>query len=441
MIDFKLPEKAKLVMDMLEKNSYEAYIVGGTVRDAILKNNAHDIDITTNALPYQIIDVFKNHYTVVETGVRYGTVTVIIDNEHIEVTTYRSEDGYEDGRHPENISFERDITKDLSRRDFTINAMAYNEKEGLLDLFGGQEDLKNKTIKCVGEPKLRFLEDKLRMLRAVRFASTFDFDIEISTLNAIKELCSFINTISVERINQELTKMLLIDKPSRSIILMKETGLLKYILPIIDDMYGFDQQNPYHKYDLFFHTMNVLDNVENDIILRLSALFHDTGKLYTKTIDEKNIGHFYGHDKVSEDITRTYLKKLKYSNATINLVSILVKKHMISPNTITSKGIKKLISLIGKENIHYLVKLQKADSKSTTIGQNDIFSKKVEEVLKEDKIFTKNDLKINGYDIMELGYTGKNIGNIIDYLMDLVFDDPSLNEKDILINHISKLKL
>lgn len=440
MSDFNLPQKAKIVMDMLNYNFFESYIVGGTVRDSMLKKNPHDIDITTNAKPNEIIQIFQDKYTVVETGIRYGTVTVIIDKTPIEVTTYRSEQGYTDGRHPENIKFETDISKDLSRRDFTINSMAYSENSGLVDLFGGKEDLENKVIRCVGNPKERFLEDRLRMLRAVRFAATFDFDIEQETFNAIKELSSSINTISVERINQELTKMLLIDKPSKSIILLRKTGLLKEILPVIDDMYGFDQQNPYHTKDLFFHTMDVLDKVESDIILRLCALFHDTGKLYTKTVDDNNVGHFYGHNNISQEISKEYLKKLKYPNSVINMVSLLAQKHMIAPNTITAKGIRKLISIFGKEGIHYLVKLQKADSKSTTIGDNNIFADKVEEVLKEDSAFTKKDLKINGYDIMKLGYKGKDIGKVIDYLMDMVLENPYQNQKEILIEKAKNLK-
>ncbi|RKW32445.1 MAG: CCA tRNA nucleotidyltransferase, partial [Lachnospiraceae bacterium] len=358
----EIDKKAKKVIYMLESKGYNAYIVGGCLRDILLGRKSQDIDITTDALPNEIIDVFKDIYKVIETGVKYGTVTVIIEASPIEITTFRSEQDYIDGRRPEKVSFEKDIKADLSRRDFTVNAMAYNDKDGLIDLFGAKRDLEDKIIRCVGNPRQRFKEDKLRMLRAVRFATTFDFKIEDETFKAIKEYSQYLNEISIERINVELSKMLLVQKPSKAMLLLKKTGLLKNILPVIDDMYGFSQQNPYHEKDLFFHTMDVLDSVRDDLVLRLAALFHDSGKLYTKTVDENNIGHFYGHSELSFEIARDNLRRLRYSNNTIELVALLCKKHMIDTRNITKKGIRKLISLFGKENIYYLIELQRADS-------------------------------------------------------------------------------
>ena len=424
-----IDNRAKLVISLLEFNGYNAYMVGGCLRDVLLGRKSHDIDICTDALPEEIIYVFKDKYRVIETGIKYGTITVIIDALPIEITTFRSEQDYVDGRRPEKVSFEKDIKADLSRRDFTVNAMAYNDKDGLIDLFGAKRDLEDKIIRCVGNPRQRFKEDKLRMLRAVRFASTFNFGIEDETFDAIKEYSQDIEEISLERINVELSKMLLVQKPSQSIKLLRKIGLLKVILPVIDDMYGFSQQNPYHEKDLFFHTMDVLDNVREDIILRLAALFHDTGKLYTKTVDENNIGHFYSHSEVSFDIARDYLKKLRYSNNIVELVSLLCKKHMIDTRNISKKGIRKLISIFGKENIHYLVELQRADAESTTLGGDDTLKNKVDEVLADEDVFCLKDMDIDGNDIKNLGYKSKEIGYILKYLFDRVMEDTSINEK------------
>ena len=434
----EIDKKARKIISMLESKGYNAYIVGGYLRDILLGRKSHDIDITTDALPEEIIEVFNDSYKVVETGVKYGTVTVIIEASPIEITTFRSEQDYLDGRRPENISFEKDIKADLSRRDFTLNAMAYNDKDGLIDLFDGKEDLEDKIIRCVGNPRERFKEDKLRMLRSVRFAATFDFKIEDETFEAIKEFSQDINEISIERINAELSKMLLVQRPSQAIILLKKTGLLKNILPVIDDMYGFSQQNPYHEKDLFFHTMDVFDNVRADLILRLAALFHDSGKLYTKTVDENNIGHFYGHSELSFDIARDNLKRLRYSNNTIELVALLCKKHMIDTRNITKKGIRKLISLFGKDYIYYLIELQRADSASTTLGGDDTLKNKVDEVLAEEDIFSLKDMDIDGNDVKNLGYKGKEIGNILKYLFDKVMENPKINEKTILLEIIKR---
>ncbi|SKC48295.1 tRNA nucleotidyltransferase (CCA-adding enzyme) [[Eubacterium] yurii] len=434
----EIDKKAQKVISMLENKGYNAYIVGGCLRDILLGRKSQDIDITTDALPKEIIDVFKDSYKVIETGVKYGTVTVIIEASPIEITTFRSEQDYVDGRRPEKVSFEKDIKADLSRRDFTVNAMAYNDKDGLIDLFDAKRDLEDKIIRCVGNPRQRFKEDKLRMLRAVRFATTLDFKIEDETFKAIKEYSQYLNEISIERINVELSKMLLVQKPSKAMLLLKKTGLLKNILPVIDDMYGFSQQNPYHEKDLFFHTMDVLDSVRDDLVLRLAALFHDSGKLYTKTVDENNIGHFYGHSELSFEIARDNLRRLRYSNNTIELVALLCKKHMIDTRNITKKGIRKLISLFGKENICYLIELQRADSASTTLGGDDTLKNKVDEVLAEEDIFSLKDMDIDGNDVKNLGYKGKEIGDILKYLFDKVMENPKINEKTILLEIIKR---
>lgn len=433
-----LDKNAKIIIDMLKQHSFDAYIVGGCVRDMLLGIIPEDIDITTSALPKQTIEIFSKKYKIVKTGEKYGTITIIIDKKPIEVTTFRSEEHYIDGRRPSNVTFEKDIQNDLLRRDFTINSMAYNDCYGLIDLFGGINDLKNKIVKCVGNPLQRFEEDKLRMMRCIRFASVLDFSIEENTFNAIYTLAQKINSVSIERINVEFSKMLLSKMPSKAIILLYKTKLLKEILPVIHNMYGFDQKNPYHTKDLFFHTMDVLDNVDDNLSLKLSALFHDTGKLYTQTIDENNIAHYYSHQKVSTEIAKKELKRLKYSNDIIDTTCKLICAHMIDSKNITNKGIRRIISKIGIENINLLINLQQADSKSTTIGKDILFEKKVNELLEEKNVFSKKDLAINGNTLLNLGYKGRQIGLILDFLLDKVLENPNLNEEKILINLLKK---
>lgn len=434
-----LPVQAKIVIDTLTKSGFKAYIVGGIVRDSLLGKQAHDIDITTNARPFEVIKLFRDNYTIALTGIKYKTVTVIIDKNPMEITTFRSESGYEDGRRPDRVVYETKLENDLKRRDFTVNAMAYNDKENLVDLFGGIDDLENKIIRTVGDPDQRFFEDRLRMLRAVRFCSQLGFTLEENTKHAIKKDAKLIKSVSVERIAQEINKtMLQSDKPSIAFELMHETGLLKHILPDIDKMYDFDQQNPYHSKDLFHHTMEVVDNSEKDVTLRLSALFHDTGKIYTKTVDENGVGHFYGHYEKSAEIAKIALKKLKYSNEIIKTVSLLCLKHMVQPEQITQKGIRKLIATIGEDKIDLLVKLQKADSKSTTIGESSIFGDKVKQVLSQEHAFRQNDLALNGNDLIEMGYKGKKIGEIKKYLFEKVLDEPKLNQREELIKIVKE---
>lgn len=437
-IEIKLPKDAETVITNLEKNGFKAYIVGGMLRDAMLGKTAHDIDITTNAKPCEVIKIFKTHYTVALTGIRYKTVTVIIKGNPVEVTTFRSEQNYTDGRRPEKVVCEEKLENDLKRRDFTVNAMAYNHSDGLIDLFKGQDDLQNKIIRTVGSAYKRFGEDKLRMLRAIRFCVQLNFTMDEDTKDAVTKLSNTIKVVSSERIVQELNKIMLCDKPSKAFLLMHETGLLKHILPQIDAMYGFDQQNPYHKKDLFFHTMDVVDNCEKDPVLRLAALFHDVGKLYTKTVDEKGVAHFYGHYEKSCEIAKKALRDLKYSNETIKTVSNLTLKHMIQPNQITEKGIRRLTAFLGEDKIDLLVKLQRADSKATTIGDSEVFAQKVAKVLSEKNTFSMNNLELNGNDLIKLGYEGVTIGQIKKYLFERVLDEPWLNQRDTLIKIVKE---
>lgn len=440
-IEIELPKDVKFIIDTLQKNGYEAYAVGGCVRDSILKKKPKDWDITTNAKPEEVINLFDK---VILTGLKHGTVTVLINKDGYEVTTYRTDGEYEDNRRPKEVKFVNSLKEDLARRDFTINAMAYNENDGLVDYFNGIKDLNNKVITTVGDPKKRFDEDALRMLRAIRFSAQLNFKVDNNVLNVISILKDNIRNISKERIRDEFNKIL-INNP-RKIQLLKKCGVLEYIIPGISDLYNFDQNNPYHIYDLCSHTLVATEVVEPILHLRLTMLLHDFGKVKTKNTDENGISHFYAHAKDSLEMAENILKALKYDNDSINKVLILIQYHDC---TLKSKSsIKRMLSKIGEELLRDLIKVQWAD----VLAQNPVFAKnrilnlvKVENeldlILAQNECFTLKDLKINGGDLINLGFNkGKEIGETLKYLLDIVIDNPKLNERDALVR-LSKERL
>ena len=319
----ELPRKVVLIIKNLQRHGYDAYAVGGCVRDSILNRKPEDWDITTSAKPEQVKRIFRR---TVDTGIEHGTVTVLIGKDGFEVTTYRVDGLYEDGRHPKEVTFTSRLEEDLKRRDFTINAMAYNDDERLVDAFGGMRDLNYHLIRCVGDPKERFSEDALRILRAVRFSAQLAFPIEPETAEAIKSLAPNLEKISAERIQAELVKLLVSDHPER-IQDACELGITKVVLPEWDDMVGVKQNTPHHKYDVAAHTVHALQNVKNDKVLRLTMLFHDMGKPVMKTTDENGRDHFKGHAIASEQIAKTVMKRLKFDNDTIRKVTKLVAYH------------------------------------------------------------------------------------------------------------------
>ena len=439
MIDNELIKEALEIINIIEDSGYEAYIVGGSLRDSLLGMQPKDIDIASSASPTEIKLIF-NSYKTIDTGIDFGTVTLIYNNKPVEITTFRSESVYLDSRRPDSVSFEKNIDEDLKRRDFTINAMAYNQSKKLVDLFSGEEDLNNKLIRCVGSPDERFSEDALRMLRAVRFACVLNFDIEKNTFEAIKYNASRIEHISKERVQAELNKILMSSKPSRGIRLLLDSKLLDYVLPEISRLSGFNQNNPFHHLELLEHTLCVLDKVEPRLQLRLAALFHDAGKIDTVTLDENGIGHFYGHDSVSEEITKSVLKRLRYSNEIIELTSQLVRYHMIQANVIGKKGIQKLLRIFGENNIFELADLHFADSSCTTMEvKEDVFRLKIRQVLDENIPFSVKDLDIDGYDLMKIGAKGKQIGDILNELLELVSEDASKNNKNQLMLYAKEI--
>ncbi len=438
----RIPKYIREVIDRLEKAGYEAFIVGGSVRDLLLKKEPSDYDITTSARPEESMKVFKDYKTIL-TGVEFGTVNVLVENNHVEITTYRREEDYEDGRKPSKVYFTNKLEGDLSRRDFTINAMAYNEDSGVVDYFKGKEDLDKRIIKTVGDPRERFKEDHLRILRALRFASQLNFSLEKETYQACKDLAPLLERISAERIRDELFKLLLSPKPSYGIRLMEELGILKVILPELVATVDFDQRNPWHDKNLFDHTLCVLDRTAPILSIRLAALLHDIGKPPSMVLGEDGIGHFHGHDRLGAEMTDQVLTRLHCSKDLIDKVRTFVKEHMTQYSTIGDKGLKRLIARVGRDEIFNLLELQKADGLCTisTADISDLLEKEneIKRILEEEEAYEKKQLDISGKDIINLGYKeGKIIGIILDHLMDQVLENPKLNKKDLLIERVKE---
>lgn len=437
----KLSKGALKAIEMLNNAGYEAYAVGGCVRDAIMDIEINDFDVTTSATPEEMQQVFKNERTY-ETGIKHGTITLVYENENVEITTYRVDGEYEDNRRPKAVEFTKSLTNDLKRRDFTMNAIVYNNNEGYIDLFGGIEDIKNKTIRAIGNPKDRFNEDALRILRAIRFASKLGFEIEESTKKAMLECKHLLHNISEERIAAEINKFVLGSNVKKAIL--DHYDILSEIIPEFEAMHNFDQRNDWHIYDVLTHTAVVVENTPQIAHLRLTALLHDTGKVHTFTVDEKGIGHFYGHNDKSAEITENYLTKYKYDNFTKERVYKLVKVHdtPIEPDRIL---IKKRINRMGKDCFFDLIKIKRADNLAQNLNKVrldiiDEIEKIATDIINED-CFTLGSLKINGGDLIKNGFKpGKQLGNILNTLLEEVIEEKIPNEKEALLNRAEELK-
>lgn len=437
-----LPAEVSYILNTLKDNGYEAYVVGGSVRDSLLKRTVGDYDITTKALPEDIIRLFPH---TVPTGIKHGTVTVVMNKDNYEVTTYRIDGEYTDNRHPDEVIFTSSLKEDLSRRDFTINAMAYNETDGVVDLFNGAEDLDKKIVRCVGDADKRFNEDALRMLRAIRFACQLNFELEEATYKAIVNNSKLLKNVSSERIREELIKILMSSVPSRGIKMLLDTKLLDYIVPELKETVGFDQRNPHHDKNVFDHIMAVLDNSTENLVVRLGALLHDIGKPRTFTTDKRGIGHFYGHNVVSAEMAEVILKRLRFDNNTIKKVLIIINEHMSAYSVMKNKTLKKFIARVGPDNLEELFELQIADSKGHKVNADySPIIKRREEVRKiidQGEVFTVSGLKIKGDDLIKLGIKpGKEIGIILNKLLELVMSDPKLNEKEKLLEIVINKK-
>lgn len=436
-----LPEKVIAIIDNLQLHGYEAYAVGGCVRDSVLAKKPQDWDITTSAKPEEIKRLFLR---TVDTGIEHGTVTVLIGKDSFEVTTYRIDGAYEDSRHPKEVVFTRNLEEDLKRRDFTINAMAYNDEARLVDPFGGMYDLNLHRIRCVGDPMERFSEDALRILRAIRFSAQLAFPIEPETSKAIQELAPTLEKISAERIQAELVKLLVSDHPEQ-IHEAYKLGITKVILPEWDAMVGVSQNTPHHKYDVAEHTLYTLKNIKNDKVLRLAMLFHDMGKVAMKTTDENGRDHFKGHALASEEIARNVMRRLKFDNDTIKKVTRLVCYHdyHIEP---TPQNVRRAMNRIGVELFPYYLAVQLADVKAqsaykkkskieTIIAVRELY----QETLLKDHCVTLKGLAVTGKDLMALGMKpGRELGSALNELLEWVIDEPSCNKKEILCDYIKE---
>lgn len=439
-----LPNNVELILNTLNSNDYEAFIVGGCVRDSLLGLEPQDWDITTDALPNEIMDCFSQ-YKLLTAGIKHGTVGVIIDKTVYEITTYRIDGEYTDNRHPETVTFSNKLEYDLARRDFTVNAMAYNHNVGVVDIFGGMKDLEYKAIRCVGNANERFQEDALRILRALRFASTYDFTIEIETSEAIINNRLLLNNISEERIATEFNK--LICGKSAQYILNRYRRVISVFIPEIEVMFHYDQNNPHHNRTLWKHTTNSIYRIEPDLLLRLTMFFHDIGKPLSQKIDEKDgYSHYIGHNKFSVAIAESVMKRLKYSNELIDAVKTLILFHDVQLSD-NKKQIKRLMSKIGKNNLELLLKVQFADvmaqsnyKKEEKLNNLTLAKETFQQIIEDNECFTLKDLAINGHDLLHLGIIkGELIGFTLNKLLISVIDNELENDKEVLITEAKKL--
>lgn len=453
-----MPAGARYIIEQLNNAGFEAYIVGGCVRDSLLNKYPNDWDITTSAKPEQVKQIFGR---TIDTGIQHGTVTVVVDRMHagnvddnsevpytFEVTTYRVDGEYRDHRRPEEVTFTASLKEDLQRRDFTINAMAYNDQEGIVDIFGGMEDLDRGIVRCVGNPRDRFDEDALRILRAVRFAAQLGFIIDDPTRKAMADQAHFLSSISAERIQVELTKLITSDNPDM-LVDAYELGLTAVILPEFDEMMKTAQNNPYHKYNVGIHTIEVMKHTPKDMTLRYSALLHDVGKPSTRTTDETGVDHFYGHQQKSADMARQILRRLRLDNNTINRACKLILNHDYGLSGIGDKAFRRFLNEIGAENFLDFMLIRTAD----IAGQSDYrleerlenlqrMKEMYQDFLDKKQCVTMADLAIDGKALIELGMKpGRELGQILRQLLDMVIENPELNTREqleaIAINIIS----
>lgn len=429
---------ANLLLNMLQTAGYAAFAVGGCVRDALMGKTCADVDITTSAAPAQCEAVLRqNGIRYIETGLKHGTVTALVAHEPFEITTFRTEGAYADSRHPDSVTFVTDIRADLARRDFTMNAIAYNDAQGILDPFCGQQDIKNKIIRAVGEPEKRFEEDALRILRAIRFASVLGFTLEEETRTAAFSQKERLRQISAERVYAELKKLLLGDYVFEVLVEYKE--ILAVVLPQIRDCFACAQANPWHVYDVFTHIAKSVEAAPKDADLRLVMLLHDIGKPACKTTDANGIDHFYGHPAVSKALAAQVLQYLKVPKNTYERVLTLVEIHDGHIRT-EEKNIKKWLRKIGEAGTFDLIDVKTADLAAQNIERTqpeieELYRTKalLKDIIARGEPFRVADLAVNGHDLMALGYRGERIGKALDYLLEQVISGAVPNDKPSLL--------
>ena len=436
-----LPEEVKVILHTLQGAGCEAYAVGGCIRDSLLGRTPDDWDITTSARPEETKALFEK---TIDTGIQHGTVTVMRHGRGYEVTTYRVDGEYEDGRHPKEVTFTASLEEDLKRRDFTVNAMAYNEEDGLVDLFGGRQDLERKIIRCVGEANERFEEDALRIMRAVRFSAQLGFTIEERTKEAIRGHADRLRQVSAERIQMELTKLVTSPNPD-FLRIAWETGITAVVLPEFDRLMEQPQNNPHHCFSVGEHTLHAMRAVRPDKCLRLAMLLHDVAKPLCLTTDEAGIDHFHGHAQKGERIAAQILKRLRYDNHTTELVSRLVKWHDVAIEP-EKKAVRRAASRMGKDLFPLILEVKAAD----LAAQSDYRRAEkqewleqlrglYEEIEREGDCLTIKDLAVNGRDLMRAGMEpGPQLGRTLQGLLEIVLEDPGKNTKEYLLSLLPK---
>ena len=436
----QISSKAKIVINALADAGFSAYIVGGCVRDYFLGNQTSDTDITTSAKPCEVEKILADkNIKVVETGLKHGTVTAVIDKTPFEITTFRTDGEYKDSRHPQSVEFVEDVEQDLKRRDFTVNAMAYNDERGLVDLFGGREDIENRIIRTVGEPDARFKEDALRIMRALRFSSVLGFDIEEKTKKSIFDNMYLLENISAERIFSELSKLLCGKNVLN--VLNEFRQVIGVIIPQLIPSFNCAQKTPWHTYTVYEHIIHSVDFAPRDPVIRLTMLLHDIGKPSVKLTDENGRGHFKTHADAGEKIAAEVLSKLKVSNNIYNKVTTLIKYHQ-SVENVNDVKIKHWFNKIGEEYTLSLFDVRIADLKAHNLGKKEVLfeierlmslEEEAKMIIKRREPYKISELAVNGHDLISLGFSGREIGDKLSAILTLVMDGRLKNtKKDIL---------
>ena len=433
-----MPAGAAFVLQRLKENGFQGYVVGGCVRDSLLGRAPKDWDICTDALPEEMQRVFRDQH-VIETGLKHGTLTVMYDHEPYEVTTFRVDGEYTDHRHPDAVRFVKNVVDDLARRDFTVNAMAWNPQSGLVDAFGGQEDLRAGVIRCVGEADRRFGEDALRIMRALRFASVYGFDIEAETAAAVHRLKDTLRDVAAERIRVELAKLLCGKGAGK--MLREYADVFFAILPQMAPMHGFDQRTPYHAYDVWEHTVRAVENAPSTETLRLTLLLHDAGKPAAFTVDEQGVGHAHGHHRLSAEIAAEVLAYLRLDNATRDRILMLVEHHDW-PLSTERTLLKRRLNRLGEEALYQLIEVQRADALGKGTEAAADVEARTEELrqaltvlLAERPCVTLRDMAVNGRDLMAEGIAhGRQLGETLNWLLAEVLNERLPNEREALLS-------
>ena len=443
------PPAAKTALEMLHGAGFEAYLIGGSVRDSIMGKPTGDIDVTTNAEPSAVEKVFSS-FRVVETGIRHGTVTVIIGGEPVEITTYRSDGEYSDNRHPDSISFSKSLSEDVRRRDFTMNAVAFSYETGYVDLTGGIEDIRSKTVRCIGSAQSRFHEDALRILRALRFSSVLGFTVDSDAEAAVHACKDLLNNISAERIREETVKLLCGENAAG--ILKEFPDVMCTVIPELEACVGFEQKNRHHIFDVYTHTVKALGFSRPQKDTRLALLFHDIGKPRAAFFDKKGEMHFNGHPALSAEMTEKIMTRLRFDNLTKQRVTSLVMYHdypiaaLSDEQTPDRVRIKKLMSETGAELCRELIEIKKCDNKAQKpeFYRGDEFYSRalaaIDEIEQNGECYTREKLAVNGADAEKLGFFGKKTGGILKLCLDAVIEGRAENSRKALLEFMKNNK-